>query len=188
MTSCWNNLWQVCWAQQPCSKLSTSRWQLFNKLGTSSANTSCWQVVGTALLQVCCRFVTTCAFLRVYQGLFSPRGKTLGTRLRMQKKCNVWSQDKDIQKCNFHYKTVRRFFTEIAGGHVLSKCPKERHSPPWNIKFSICFQGGDCLSLGHLLRTWRTEKIPYAKLTWSEISVCTSSVVWFTLSKFLWSQ
>jgi hypothetical protein len=27
-----------------------------------------------------------------------------------------------------------------------------------------------------LLRTWRTEKIPYAKLTWSEISVCTSSV------------
>ena len=75
------------------------------------------------------------------------------------------AQNKDIQKCNFHYKTVRRFFTEIAGGHVLSKCPKERHSPPWNIKFSICFQGGDCLSLGHLLRTWRTEKIPYAKLT-----------------------
>jgi hypothetical protein len=52
--------------QQPCTKLSTSRWQLVNKLGTSSANTSCWQVVGTALLQVCCRFVTTCAFLRVY--------------------------------------------------------------------------------------------------------------------------
>jgi hypothetical protein len=24
-------------------------------------------VVGTALLQVCCRFVTTCAFLRKYQ-------------------------------------------------------------------------------------------------------------------------
>jgi hypothetical protein len=47
---CWKNLWQVCWAQQPCSKLPTSRWQLVNKLGTSSANTSCWQVVGTALL------------------------------------------------------------------------------------------------------------------------------------------
>jgi hypothetical protein len=28
-------------------------------------------------------------------------------------------QNKEIQKCNFHYKTVRRFFTEIAGGHVL---------------------------------------------------------------------
>jgi hypothetical protein len=41
-------------------KLSTSRWQLVNKLGTSSANTSCSQVVGTALIQVCCRFVTTC--------------------------------------------------------------------------------------------------------------------------------
>jgi hypothetical protein len=27
-----------------------------------------------------------------------------------------------------------------------------------------------------LLRTWRTEKIPYAKLTWSATSVCTSSV------------
>ena len=90
---------------------------------------------------------------------------------------SLLSQNKDIQKCNFHYKTVRRFFTEIAGGHVLSKCPKERHSPPWNIKFSICFQGGDCFSLGHLLTTWRTEKIPYAKLTWSEISVCTSSVL-----------
>ena len=52
-------------------------------------------------------------------------------------------------------------FTEIAGGHVLSKCPKERHSPPG----TLYFQGGDGLSLGHLLRTWRTEKIPYAKLT-----------------------
>jgi hypothetical protein len=39
--------------------------KLVNKLGTSSANTSCWQVVGTALLQVCYRFVTTCAFLLV---------------------------------------------------------------------------------------------------------------------------
>ena len=62
------------------------------------------------------------------------------------------AQNKDIQKCNFHYKTVRRFFTEIAGDHVLSKCPKERHSPPWNIKFSICFQGGDGLSLGALAK------------------------------------
>jgi hypothetical protein len=31
----------------------------------SSANTSSWQVVRTALLQVCYRFVTTCAFLHV---------------------------------------------------------------------------------------------------------------------------
>jgi hypothetical protein len=45
---------------------STTLQQVVNKLGTSSANTSCWQVVGTALLQVCCRFVTTCAFLRAY--------------------------------------------------------------------------------------------------------------------------
>jgi hypothetical protein len=58
--------WQVCCAQQPCSTLSTSRWKLVNKLGTSSANTSCWQIVGPALLQVCCRFVATCPFLRVY--------------------------------------------------------------------------------------------------------------------------
>jgi hypothetical protein len=58
------------------------------------------------------------------------------------KRClNVLAQNKNIQKCNFHYKTVRRFFTEIAGGHVLSKCPKERHSPLWNIKFHYVFGG-----------------------------------------------
>ena len=51
------------------------------------------------------------------------------------------SQNKDIQKCNFHYKTVRRFFTEIAGGHVLSKCPKERHSPPGILNFQYVFRG-----------------------------------------------
>jgi hypothetical protein len=32
-------------------------------------------------------------------------------------------------------------FTEIAGGHALSKCPKEKHSPPWNIKFQFVFRG-----------------------------------------------
>jgi hypothetical protein len=48
------------------AKLSTSRWQFVNKLGTSSANTSSWQVVATALIQIwCMRFATTCAFLRV---------------------------------------------------------------------------------------------------------------------------
>jgi hypothetical protein len=53
--------------EKSCSKLLTSRWQRVNKLGTSSANTSWWQsqVVGTALLQVRCRFVTSCAFLHV---------------------------------------------------------------------------------------------------------------------------
>jgi hypothetical protein len=55
LTNCWYQVvGTTCnksnWAQQPCIKLSTSRWQLVNKLGTSSANTSCWQVVGTALL------------------------------------------------------------------------------------------------------------------------------------------
>jgi hypothetical protein len=32
-------------------------------------------------------------------------------------------------------------FTEIAGGHVLTKCAKERHSPPWNITFQFVFRG-----------------------------------------------
>jgi hypothetical protein len=72
LTNCWiAGRWQV--VGTTCNKsvefnnlvdnLSTSRRQLVNKLGTSSANTSCWQVVGTALalLHVCCRFVTTCA-------------------------------------------------------------------------------------------------------------------------------
>jgi hypothetical protein len=59
-------------------------------------------------------------------------------------------------------------FTEIAGAHVLSKCPEERYSPPWNITLiSICFQGGDCLSLEHLLRTWRTEKIIEMNTNWN---------------------
>ena len=31
--------------------------------------------------------------------------------------------------------------TEIAGGHLLSKRPKERYSPPWNIKFQYVFRG-----------------------------------------------
>jgi hypothetical protein len=65
------------------------------------------------------------------------------------------AQNKDIQKCNFHYKTVRRL------AMFLASALKRGIHPPWNITFSICFQGGDCLSLGQ----WRTEKIPYAKLT-----------------------
>jgi hypothetical protein len=48
-----------------CQSLSTS-WEQ----AVRSANTSCWQIVGTVLLQVCCKFVTTCAFLRVYKALF----------------------------------------------------------------------------------------------------------------------
>ena len=28
ITSCWNDLWQVCWDQQPYSKLPKSRWEL----------------------------------------------------------------------------------------------------------------------------------------------------------------
>jgi hypothetical protein len=45
-----------------------------------------------------------------------------------------------IQRSHFCGKT-KVVFTEIAGGHVLSKCPKERHSPPWNIKFHYVFRG-----------------------------------------------
>ena len=68
------SLLQTC-CEQPCYSIVTTtslqvRQQVATSLsqqaGTSSANTSCWQVVGTALLQVCCRLVTTCAFLRVF--------------------------------------------------------------------------------------------------------------------------
>ena len=44
-------------------------------------------------------------------------------------------------------------FGGIFGSNVLSKCPKERHSTRWNIKFQYVFKGGDSLSLAHLLRT-----------------------------------
>jgi hypothetical protein len=56
----WNNLEQVCWTRQLCSKLSTSRWQLINKLGTSSANTSCWQAVGSLRFYVCTTSLLMC--------------------------------------------------------------------------------------------------------------------------------
>ena len=49
-----NNLFQTC----------------YNKSGTSSANTTCEQTcynLFADLFQLVCRFVTTCAFLRVYE-------------------------------------------------------------------------------------------------------------------------
>jgi hypothetical protein len=49
-----------------------------NNIGTTSASTSCEQVVGADLLQVCCRFVTSCActpsgriLFRLAQGLLT---------------------------------------------------------------------------------------------------------------------
>ena len=56
------------------SIVTTVLLQVSQQVGTSllehlvigSAKTSCWQVVGTTLLQVCCRLVTICTFLRVY--------------------------------------------------------------------------------------------------------------------------
>jgi hypothetical protein len=70
--------WQACYkldanklatasSRQNCYKSVDKLLQVcHNKLGTTSASTSCEQVVGADLLQVCCRFVTSCAFLRVY--------------------------------------------------------------------------------------------------------------------------
>ena len=40
--------------------------QLVSSLLVSSVNTSCCQVVGTALLHVWCKFVANCTFLHVY--------------------------------------------------------------------------------------------------------------------------
>jgi hypothetical protein len=53
---------KVCWAQQPCSTLSTSRWQLVNKLGTSSANTS----VDKLLEQHCYKSAAVCYNFSVF--------------------------------------------------------------------------------------------------------------------------
>jgi hypothetical protein len=54
--SLWNNLQQVCWAQQPCSKLSTRRWQLVNKAVNKQCEhillISCWNSIATSLLKV----------------------------------------------------------------------------------------------------------------------------------------
>ena len=54
---------------------------------------------------------------------------------------DIAAQSKYIQRSHFYGKNRKVVFTEIAGGHVLSKCPKERHSPPWNIKFNYVFRG-----------------------------------------------
>ena len=66
-------------------------------------------------------------------------------------------QSKYVQRSHFHGKTVV-FTKTFSVRHFFRKCPKERHSPPGALKFNT-FSGGDCLSLGHLLRTWWTEKI-----------------------------
>ena len=49
---------------QVCQQAATSLSQHFV---VGSAKTSCWQVVGKALLQVCYMFVTNCTFLCVYK-------------------------------------------------------------------------------------------------------------------------
>jgi hypothetical protein len=51
------------------------------------------------------------------------------------------SQNKDIQKCNFHYKTVRRFFTEIVGGHFLASALKRGIHPRGILNFQYVFRG-----------------------------------------------
>jgi hypothetical protein len=88
----------------------------------------------------------------------------------------IWAQSKYIQRSHFCGKTVR-----LAGGNVLSKLAtalkRSIHPPPQGTLHFNTFTRGGGLSLGHLLRTWRTEKIPYAKLTWSETSVCKYSVL-----------
>ena len=55
---------------------------------------------------------------------------------------------------------IRWWFVSIRHGrHLLSQCPKERHFPI--IKRFLIFPGGECLCLGHWLRTWR----PWRMLT-----------------------
>ena len=51
----------------------------------------------------------------------------------------------------------------------LASALKRGIHPPGTLNFNL-FSGGDGLSLGHLLRTLRTEEIPCAKLTRSAIN------------------
>ena len=64
-----------------------------------------------------------------------------------------------------HCNTTEYLHTEVSllrdFYRSYSKCPKKRHSPPPpGTLNSNMFSGVDGLSLGNLLRTWRTEKIP----------------------------
>ena len=56
-----------------------------------------------------------------------------------------WIKASDTEKVHTEvsllWENRKVVFTEIAGGNVLSKCPKERHSPPGTLNF-IMFSGG----------------------------------------------
>jgi hypothetical protein len=85
ITSCWNNS-KLLEPQLVTSLLSQ---QLRNKALTTceqDGNQQCERIlvtsqVGTALLQICCRFVTTCAFLRVHTLCCSNNGITWFSKL-----------------------------------------------------------------------------------------------------------
>jgi hypothetical protein len=61
-------------------------------------------------------------------------------------------------------KMLKKFTAQMLKNHMLASALKRGVHPPGTLNFNI-YSGGDGLSLGHLLRTWRTEEIPYAKLT-----------------------
>jgi hypothetical protein len=122
-----HNLLTNCWIARrkqvvatTCNKtvefnnLVASRQQAVDNLSTSWEQAVRTHRVGTALLQVCCRFVTTCAFLRVYfiQELVTSTQKNMlqyvsirlkrgdilgflemiGSFAQVQKMCETWTE------------------------------------------------------------------------------------------------
>jgi hypothetical protein len=76
LTNCWiagrsQVVGTTCNKSVELNNLVTSCQQAVQNLSTSLCEhmllTSCWNSIATSLLQVCCRFVTTCAFLRAWQ-------------------------------------------------------------------------------------------------------------------------
>ena len=114
-----------------------------------------WKQPWTMLCCPHCSMLSTILFSIVTPdcGLIQAQHWRILSKSRYYKEGNVQSK-----KCQAN----RRWFVSIRHGrHVLSQCPKQRHSPPGNIKKCLIIPGGECLSLGHWLRTWR----PWRMLT-----------------------
>jgi hypothetical protein len=52
------------------------------------------------------------------------------------------------------YKTIPRIYKALGSAWVTGSPATERGRHPLKTYWNLMFQGGECLSLGHLLRTW----------------------------------
>ena len=114
----------------------------------------------------------------------------LGTRLRNYLDQRVDTTERQVDRKK--RKAIRWWFVSIRHGrHVLSQCPKQRHSPPGNIKKCLLIPGEMLLfrALANNMapmtnhdECWRiTDESPYAFLTEHFSLSSFYSLPWLTL-------